>query len=201
MKDVIGRALARMRVEAVLPHIRGRVLDLGCGSNELVRRYHLGIGVDVHPWAGVNLIIEDSSKLPFDAQSFDAIALIASLNHIPNREAALDECRRVLRANGCIVVTMLRPLTSRIWHWLRAPWDSDQRERGIKDGEVGGFTPRQLRQMFDRHGLELVSQHAFMLRLNRVYVFRIKESAIERISVFGSRPTDLSVSQSADSSQ
>jgi SAM-dependent methyltransferase len=195
MKDVIGRALARMRVEAVLPHIRGRVLDLGCGSNELVRRHREGIGVDVHPWAGVNLVIEDSSKLPFEAHAFDAIALIASLNHIPNREDALDECRRVLRPDGRVVVTMLKPLTSRIWHWLRAPWDSDQRERGTKDGEVYGFTARQLIRMFDRHGFELVSQHAFMLRFNRVYVFRMKGSAVEEFSGGAARAMDLSLSQ------
>jgi SAM-dependent methyltransferase len=195
MKDVIGRVLARLRVDAVLPHIRGRVLDLGCGSNELVRRHRQGIGVDVHPWAGVNLIIEDSSKLPFEPHSFDAIALIASLNHIPNREDALDECRRVLRPDGRIVVTMLKPLTSRLWHWLRAPWDSDQRERGTKDGEVYGFTSRQLTRMFDRHGFELVSQHAFMLRFNRVYVFRIKGSNAEELPAAAVRAMNLSLSQ------
>jgi SAM-dependent methyltransferase len=195
MKDVIGRVLARMRVEAVLPHVDGHVLDIGCGSNELVRRHADGIGVDVHPWSGVNLVIEDSSRLPFEAHSFDAIALIASLNHIPNREAVLDECRRVLRPGGRVVVTMLKPLTSRIWHWVRAPWDSDQRERGTKDGEVYGFTSRALTRMFDRHGFELVSQHPFMLHFNRVYVFRMKGAAVEELSAAAARAMNLSLSQ------
>ena len=72
--------------------------------------------------------------------SFDTVTIIAALNHIPNRAAVINECRRVLRPGGRVVITMLTPRTSRVWHWLRAPWDADQRERGMQPGEVFGFT-------------------------------------------------------------
>ena len=174
MRDLLGTTLGDLRVKAVLPYVRGRLLDLGCGSNQLLHRYGCGVGVDVHPWAGVDLIVEDCSKLPFEGCSFDTVALVASLNHIPNRADVLEECRRVLRPDGQVLVTMLAPLTSRIWHWLRAPWDADQRERGMKAGEVYGFTRRAMIKLFRAHGFQFVSHRRFMLGFNRVYVFCVQ---------------------------
>ena len=45
--DALGLLLEHRRATAVLPHVRGRLLDVGCGSNQLVRRYGDGMGVDV----------------------------------------------------------------------------------------------------------------------------------------------------------
>ena len=174
MHDRLGEALADTRVKAVLPLVRGRLLDLGCGSNRLVERYGDGVGIDVHPWSGVDLIVRDSAELPFEPRSFDTITVIAALNHIPNREAVLDECRRVLRPDGRVLVTMLGPTISRLWHWLRSPWDADQRERGMKEGEVYGFTPGEVIRLFHAHGFRFSSERRFMLGFNRIYVFRVR---------------------------
>lgn len=175
MHDSLGQALAEMRVKAVLPLVRGQLLDIGCGSNQLVERYVHGVGIDVHPWSGVDLLVRDSAQLPFAARSFDTITIVAALNHIPNREDVLDECRRVLRPGGQVLVTMLTPTISRLWHWLRSPWDTDQRERGMKAGEVYGFTPGEVIRLFHDHGFRFSAQRRFMLALNRIYVFHVRE--------------------------
>ena len=83
----------------------------------------------------------------------------------------LEECRRLLRPGGRVVITMLTPRMSRIWHWLRAPWDADQRDRGMQPGEVYGFTSQQLLELFKGAGFSLLSSQRFMLGLNGVYVF------------------------------
>jgi SAM-dependent methyltransferase len=171
MHDAFGEALAHRRVRAVLPHVTGRLLDVGCGSNRLVREYGNGIGIDVYPWPGADLVVGDTGTLAWDSGAFDTITIIAALNHIPNRTAVLHECRRLLRPGGRLVITMLTPWTSRVWHWARAPWDADQRERGMQPGEVFGFTSAQLVDLFSGTGFTLLSQHRFMLGLNRVYVF------------------------------
>lgn len=186
MHDALGEVLANRRVRAVLPHVTGRLLDVGCGSNRLVRHYADGIGVDVYPWPGADVIVGDTAKLQWGTESFDTVTIIAALNHIPNREAVLNECRRVLRPGGRVVITMLTPGTSRIWHWLRAPWDADQRERGMQTGEVYGFTPAQVVDLFGRAGFALVSEQRFMLGLNRVYIFRLADPA----QPAASRPTE-----------
>jgi SAM-dependent methyltransferase len=171
MHDALGDVLAKRRVRAVLPHVRGRLLDVGCGFNQLVRHYPNGVGVDVHPWPGADVIVGDTATLQWESGSFDTVTIIAALNHIPNRLAVLDECRRVLRPGGRVVITMLTPRTSRVWHWFRAPWDADQRERGMQPGEVFGFTSAQLLELFARAGFQLLFRERFMLGLNHLYVF------------------------------
>ena len=177
MHDALGQVLAQRRVKAVLPHIRGRLLDVGCGFNRLVRDYENGVGVDVHPWPGADVIVADTATLQWESASFDTVTIIAALNHIPNRVAVINECRRVLRPGGRVVITMLAPRTSRVWHWLRAPWDTDQLERGMKPGEVFGFTSPELLEMFGCAGFTLLLRRRFMLGLNRLYVFGLPETA------------------------
>ena len=176
MHDALGEALQRRRVKAVLPHVRGRLLDVGCGSNRLVRHYANGVGVDVHPWPGADVVVSDTAALQWDSASFDTVTIIAALNHIPNRAAVLNECRRVLRPGGRVVITMLTPRTSHLWHWLRGSWDADQRERGMRPGEVYGFTSKEIIGMFERAGFELLAQERFMLGLNCLYVFGLAEA-------------------------
>ena len=123
------------------------------------------------------------------SESFDTITIVAALNHIPNRAAVLNECRRVLRPGGRVVITMLTPRTSRIWHWIRAPWDADQRDRGMQPGEVFGFTSAELLELFTRAGFTLLSRERFMLGLNRVYVFGLADAAQPALNhLEGQRP-------------
>jgi len=80
----VRKILLRWRVRMVLPHIRGRLLDIGCGTNLLVRPYDgEGIGVDVYQWGDVDLVVEDSAKLPFESGEFDTVTIISAINHIP----------------------------------------------------------------------------------------------------------------------
>lgn len=191
MHDALGEALANRRIRAVLPHISGRLLDVGCGSNRLVRHYANGVGIDVYPWPGADVIVNDTATLEWESGSFDTVTIVAALNHIPNRAAVLNECRRVLRPGGRVVITMLTPLTSRVWHWLRAPWDADQRDRGMQPGEVYGFTPAQLIDMFKRAGFKLLSQERFMLGLNRVYIFGFADAPQAAPTVTTTSPPSL----------
>jgi SAM-dependent methyltransferase len=171
MRDALGNALTRWRTRIVLPHIRGRLLDIGCGVNHLTRTYAgEGLGVDVFQWGDVDLVVQDAGALPFPDRSFDSVTIIAALNHIPNRAAVLREAHRVLADDGRLIVTMIRPLTSRVWHALRSPWDTDQRERGMKDGEVFGLTAQEVRGLLKETGFRVSYEHPFMLGLNRLTV-------------------------------
>jgi len=166
MKDRLGRYLGTWRTRVVLPHVRGRLLDLGCGANHLVRQYGNGLGVDVCQWGDVDVVVEDAGKLPFKDASFDSATIVAALNHIPNRQQALRELHRVLRPGGLAITTMIPPRLSRVWHALRKPWDADQSERGMKEGEVYGLTASQVRQLLTSAGFRVQRQKRFMLGLN-----------------------------------
>ena len=176
MQDRIGIILQGMRNKAVLPFINGDLLDVACGTNTLCQQYkkkhpdRTATGADVYPWDGVDVIIENSGNLPFDDASFDTVTCVAAINHIPERNEFLREAIRVLRPNGKFIATMIPPKTSRVWHFLRSPWDVDQHERGMDDGEVFGFTRAQMKSMLLEHGFHSITLHPFMLCINTVYV-------------------------------
>jgi SAM-dependent methyltransferase len=169
---------ADIRTGIVLNAVRDRLLDVGCGTNQLVLRYRGaggdGTGVDVHPWEGVDLVVDDTSKLPFTDASFDTISFVACINHIPNRKDVLREARRLLKPGGQVLLTNLTPRLSRIWHaW--AFWDADQHERGMAAGEVWGFTHIELVKLLEQAGFEVVARRGFSWGLNSLYVARVAD--------------------------
>ena len=171
MKDSVGKALLDKRIKTVLPHIEGYLLDIGCGTNELVKNYSgKGLGVDVYQWGNVDIVVKDTSKLPFDKQTFDSITIIAALNHIPNRKEVLKEAKRVLKEDGNLIVTMIPPKISRVWHGIRKPWDADQSERGMKEGEVYGMSENDLENLLSDTGFEVKIKKKFMLGINNLTI-------------------------------
>lgn len=170
--DRLGDLLYEWRIRVVLPYLEGRALDIGCGTNELLRRYGNGIGVDVHQFGGADLIVEDTSKLPYKDGEFDTVCIIAALNHIPNRSEVLKEGHRLLRENGILLITMIPPTLSRFWHWIRSPWDRDQHERGMHEEEVFGFTRAEVRQQVLSAGFAIIEEKPFMLGINTLTVAR-----------------------------
>ena len=177
MKDKLGLILLDWRVKTVLPHISGNYLDVGCGTNEIVKSYSgKGTGVDVYPWDGADLVVEDTAKLPFDDKSFDTVSIIAALNHIPNREDVIKEIKRILRDDGKLIITMIPPRFSRVWHFFRKPWDADQHERGMKAGEVFGLTTKEIKKILSKAELEVVYQKKFMMGLNHLLIAKKRNS-------------------------
>ena len=171
MNDRLGKFLLHWRIKTVLPQVRGRLLDIGCGANELARRQGKGsVGVDVFQWGDVDLVVEDTSKLPYDDASFDTCSILAALNHIPNRGDVLKEAYRVLKPGGRMILTMIPPTISQVWHFLRRPWDADQTERGMKEGEVWGLTPKAVKELLRDAGFEVTTEQRFMLGINRMTI-------------------------------
>ena len=173
MKDILGSFLRDWRVRTVLPHVRGRLLDIGCGTNKLVRSYEGdGVGVDVHQWGDVDVVVTDSADLPFEPESLDTVTIVATLNHIPNRTEVLAHAHTLLRPGGTIIITMIPPRISRVWHFLRRRWDADQTERGMKEGEVFGMSAGDVRGALLQEGFEIALTKGFMLGVNRITVAR-----------------------------
>ena len=158
----------RFRIEKALLLVRGRLLDLGCGYNNLVRRYgSFGVGVDVFPWPGVDVLIGDSARLPFPDESFDSVAILAALNHIPNREQALREVNRVLCSQGRVIVSMINPFVGILAHIV---FRQDEQRRSLKAGERKGMWDWEVRAVLNAAGFHIERVERFELGLNRIYL-------------------------------
>jgi ubiquinone/menaquinone biosynthesis C-methylase UbiE len=164
-----------IRIENVLTCVppQANCLDIGCGSNLLIKRHKLrggkGIGVDIYDWGNVDLLVEDSSKLPLEDASFDCITCVAALSHIANRLDVLKECQRILKDDGVIICTNPNPLFSKIWHkW--AFWDKDQHERGMKQGELYALSDKEIRRLFAASGFKVIQKYIFSWGMNNAYI-------------------------------
>jgi len=117
----------------------------------------------------------DCSRLPFPDHAFDTITILAALNHIPNRQAVLQEVHRLLSEDGRLLITMINPVISAVGHRLLWWWSEDK-ERGMEPGEVYGFWNRDLIALVAKAGFRLISHQRFVYGLNNLFVFRKAET-------------------------
>lgn len=163
-------SLQQERLYNVLPYVEGTLLDIGCGNNRLVKIYGDGVGVDIYDWGGGATIIESVYNLPFGSESFDTVTVIASLNHIPEREKAVREINRVLKMNGNVIVTMINPLIGHVGHKIW--WYSEDKKRGMEQGETYGLWNKDVVELFKKSGFELKLHKSFLYWMNNLFVFR-----------------------------
>lgn len=101
-------------MQAVLPYIKGRVLDIGCGVGKLCefvsKDAYLGIDIDDESLA----IAQDRYKgydfknlneFKSDASQYDTIVGMAVIEHVKNPEQFLADLRKNLKPGGRIILT------------------------------------------------------------------------------------------------
>jgi SAM-dependent methyltransferase len=108
--DIVGWVLDLARISPGM-----RVLDAGCGNGAYLRpllsRRARAVGCDLSlgMLRGVShpaLINADVTALPVRDDAFDVVLAAHMLYHVPDRESAIHELRRVLAPGGvCIAVT------------------------------------------------------------------------------------------------
>lgn len=163
------------RVAIALGRCRGLLLDIGCGTNELARRYRsrqgTAIGVDIYPWPGADVVC-DTTRLPFPDGHFDTVLMLACLNHVPRskRIQVLQEARRVLKGEGQLLITMINPVVGFVAHAIRRRYDLDQLERGIGEEEAKGLWEKEVKVLLAKSRLRLAETIPFVFGLNCLYV-------------------------------
>lgn len=169
------KLLEKIRIMVTLPYIEGKLLDIGCGYNNLVKNYKgKGVGVDVYNWPGVDILVKNTSQMDFfKKQSFDTVTFIACLNHIPYRKQVLEEANRLLIPGGRLIITMISSLVGNFWHKIAEPlWGEKKHGRKAKSGERGGLDEKELIQLIERAGFTLEKKEKFLLGLNNLYLAR-----------------------------
>ena len=100
-----------------------RVLDIGGGAGNMAHHLaHYGevVSIDYNPRPipvaqrrGVTVLQGSGDCLPFPDETFDLIALLDTVEHIPDELGVFDECARVLKPGGVLLVTV----PAFMWLW------------------------------------------------------------------------------------
>ncbi|MDP6088446.1 MAG: methyltransferase domain-containing protein [Nitrospinota bacterium] len=108
----------------LLEGVEGRVLEIGCGSGNVIRSlpakngtraFGADFSIDMLRQASLNvnsrggalpLLAADAHSLPFADGVFDAILCLGLLEYIPDYNRVLTECRRILQPGGQLVVSV-----------------------------------------------------------------------------------------------
>jgi 2-polyprenyl-6-hydroxyphenyl methylase/3-demethylubiquinone-9 3-methyltransferase len=116
----------RKRLDWVLQHADGRVLDCGCNDGaftlDLVKHGHEAVGVDILPvninraldnmpdipevTTKLDYYVADIENLPFEDKDFDTVVLTETLEHLIHPRRGLEEVHRVLKDDGIMLVSV-----------------------------------------------------------------------------------------------
>lgn len=165
--------LKRKRLEEVNKYIDGRLLDIACGDNTLVKKYHKdGVGLDVFNYFNnVDLIVKDSGKIPLNNNSFETITIIAALNHIPKYKETLTESLRLLNNGGKIIITMPIGWPQKVWHKIAHDFDDDQVYRGINEDEERYSMPiKEIKEALQEVGFKNIKTKSFLFGINNLVI-------------------------------
>jgi SAM-dependent methyltransferase len=173
----LDRLLQRWRMRAASSFIPSgsRLLDIGCHQGEFLQMIEtrLGPSIGIDPLAkGVSsrsymtLPLPFSEPLPFADSAFDVIALLATLEHIPDTGAVARECYRVLINGGHVIATVPSVLVDDLVGFLIKLRLAD----GMSLDQHFGLEPQQVPDMFQEYGFSLVHHRRFQLGLNHLMI-------------------------------
>lgn len=173
----LDRVLQRWRGRLARPWIEpgARVLDVGCFQGEFLASLGDGIG----PSVGLDPLAEPAEfprfrveagvfgpGSPWPDGSFDAVVMLATLEHVRDKDPVARECLRLLRPGGRVVVTVPSRRVDAVVDVLRVLRLVD----GMSLEEHHGFDPLTAPEIFGRHGFDLVHARRFQLGLNHLFV-------------------------------
>ncbi|MFX1521054.1 MAG: class I SAM-dependent methyltransferase [Promethearchaeota archaeon] len=99
---------ARRKRYKLVPHLRGKILEIGCGTGKSSLEINEAIHVDINAKflkRGLkknrlaNPICASAYHLPFKENMFDAVLVADTFHHLINHRQLFRECRRILRDN------------------------------------------------------------------------------------------------------
>lgn len=157
------------------------ILDVGCGRGELaeefVRKGNRVVGIDALPPDAVspaldlyiqeNLLIAglDNVKKRLGSQQFDKILLLDVIEHLPDPESLLRDCRALLRPGGQLIVSVPNVANISVRLMLLIG-KFEYMARGILDRtHLRFFTRRTIQKTLEEQGYSLIRHRMTVIPL------------------------------------
>lgn len=164
MNFVLDKFIRWLRFRKIIKYIpkNSTVCDIGCGSNAIFLKsisnlIKFGIGIDkkVEDYKTPKLVLKREyalNKIPLEKQSADIVTMTAVLEHMINPQKILNECFRILKNNGKLIITTPSPKAKPILEFLAF------KLRLIDGNEIRDhknyFWPSEIKTMLIKAGFE-----------------------------------------------
>jgi SAM-dependent methyltransferase len=172
----------------ILPFLSegARVLDIGSADGALIT-----LAPSLAEYVGIDPTLDRTLTIPSgvlikgyfpaalpDDRSFDVIALLAVLEHIPadQQRSFAVSCSERLNPGGHLLITVPSPLVDSILAVLKTLRLID----GMSLEEHYGFDVRNTPRIFEGLDLQLTAHRRFQLGLNNLFVFQKTAAAKSR---------------------
>ncbi|MDD5650601.1 MAG: class I SAM-dependent methyltransferase [Candidatus Nanoarchaeia archaeon] len=145
------------------------ILDIGASdgivlnllSEKLNLKKAVGIDIEVpsNKFENVKLIKGDAENLPFKNEEFNYVISSSVIQYIRDRNKMLQECHRVLKDNGYLVITAPSPFQNKIAHTFNY-YKQDEEEKNLFYNDL---SMKQLNKLFKENNFKVVLKKKFIL--------------------------------------
>lgn len=100
--------IIQKELKRVLPQIKGKVLDIGCGDKPYKSWTNASeyVGLDVFESPDIDIVVGIEDPWPIADNSFDCVISTQSLEHVTSFELFNSEIKRILKPGGALIITM-----------------------------------------------------------------------------------------------
>jgi len=151
------------------------ILDIGCGSSQILEGLPQAVGCDIHlhklryKRAPMRKLVEgDAFQLPFKDETFSAVILSQLVEHLPQDRRIFDEAVRVTKTGGYIILGT--PDYSTHWKLIEKLYKFFH-PRGFEDEHITHYTRKTILEEFNTRGCRLCAQK-YILGAELIVKFR-----------------------------
>jgi ubiquinone/menaquinone biosynthesis C-methylase UbiE len=151
----------------------GVLVDIGCNDppytiNRVREKMDFCVGIDAEIQNTVSKNYElkqcfIEKKVPVESELANVITMLAVLEHLDHPQAIINECYRILKPGGILLITVPSPLNKYPLEILSKLGIVQQK---MIDQHKNYFTHQRLRDMFEKAGFNSASVESFQLGLN-----------------------------------
>ena len=159
------------------------MLDIGCHQGELLRsiKDRIGPSVGIDPLAtpftdgNVRITAEIFQEpMSFEDESFDAVVMLATLEHIRDKAPLARECARLVSPGGRVIITVPALVVDKVVDVLVRLRLAD----GMSLDEHHGYRPEETSEVFAPPQFRLEHHRRFQLGCNHLFVFSRSGSGV-----------------------
>ena len=149
----LGRSVMYINVKKYSDCVKGKTLDVGCGSKPYVHLFknvtdYIGMDIEQsghkHDHSHID-IFYDGKKFPFEENSFDSLVFFEVMEHVFNLDIFLNQITSVVKPGGHCLITI--PF---LWGEHEQPYD------------YARYSSFGLKHLFDKNGLEIIHQKKYL---------------------------------------